>query len=117
MKRIEAEHKLDENGVLHLDLPIGAEEAGRQVLVTVTLLPRPMSQEEWHGFVEEMAGSWQGDFERPVDPPLTDPEWMNDPNYAGFVKISDYPAGESPGAEDDPSGVRRNQLDRPDRSS
>jgi len=62
MKRIESEHVLDADGVLHLDLPLGATEAGRKVVVTVRLLPRPMSQEEWHRFVGEMAGSLGDDF-------------------------------------------------------
>lgn len=65
MKRIESEHVLDADGVLHLNLPIGAEEAGRKVVVTVRLLPRPMTQEEYKAWVLSMAGSWQGDFERP----------------------------------------------------
>ncbi len=65
MNPFESEHVLDAEGVLHLDLPVGASEAGRKVRVTVTLLPRPMSQEEYEAWVDSMAGSWQGDFERP----------------------------------------------------
>jgi len=116
MTPIVVEHKVDADGVLRLEIP-GA--AGRNVRVTVedTISPVAEGPAEWEAGVLETAGAWVGQFERPVDPPPTDPEWMNDPNYAGFVKISDYPAGESPGAGDDPSGVRRNQPDRSDRRS
>ena len=65
MKSMVSEHVLDANGVLHFDLPLGAAEAGRPVQVAVTLLPRPMSQVEWEAWVDSMAGTWQGDFERP----------------------------------------------------
>lgn len=69
MKSISSEHVLDEDGVLRLDLPLGPAEAGRKVRVTVTLLPRPMSQEEYQRIVNELAGSWEGPFELPDDPP------------------------------------------------
>jgi len=119
MAPIVLERRADANGVLHFDLPLGPDGAGRQLRVTVEPLgpPAEMTAEEWRAGILATAGGWVGEFERPVDPPPTDPEWMNDPNYAGFVKISDYPAGESPGAGDDPSGVRRNQPDRSDRRS
>lgn len=86
MTPIVVERKVDADGVLRLEIP---DAAGRSVRVTVEDLVAP--------------GGWLGEFERPVDPPLTDPEWMNDPNYAGFVKISDDPPGASPGAKDGPS--------------
>ena len=65
MNPIESEHELDADGVLHLTMPVGAAEAGRKVLVTVTLLPRPMSREEYHRFVYEMAGSLGEDYRLP----------------------------------------------------
>jgi hypothetical protein len=61
MNPIETEHVLDADGVLHLNLPVGAAEAGRKVRVTVTLLPRPVSQEEYQRIVAELAGSWGDD--------------------------------------------------------
>lgn len=58
--------------MLHLDLPIGREQADRDVLVTVRPLSddeaasRPRTQEEWEAFVERTAGKWQGEpLERP----------------------------------------------------
>jgi len=56
--------KLDSNGVLRLDLPLGEEAANREVEVTIELLPPAMTQEEWKAWVEQMAGTWEGEFER-----------------------------------------------------
>jgi hypothetical protein len=116
MSPIVVEHKVDADGVLRLEIP---DAAGRNVRVTVEdiVAPVPGNRADPEGGIIEGAGGWLGEFERPVDPPLTDPEWMNDPDYAGFVKISDYPAGESSGVADDPPEVRRNQPDRSDRPS
>ncbi len=116
MAPIVVERKVDADGVLRLEIP-GA--AGRNVRVTVedTLAPAAEDRVAREAGILETAGGWLGEFERPVDPPLTDPEWMKDPNYACFIKISDYPAGESPGVVDEASGVRRNQPDRSDRTS
>jgi hypothetical protein len=48
-------------------LPVGLEEADKEVQVTVEPLAtrKPMSQEEWRAWVDAMAGTWQGDFEGP----------------------------------------------------
>ena len=91
MAPIVVERKVDADGVLRLEIPAAA---GRSVRVTVE-------------DVVETAGGWLGDSERPADPPPTDPEWMNDPDYAGFVKISDLPPAEPPGEDVDPSGIGR----------
>jgi hypothetical protein len=67
MTRIEVRSKVGPDGVLHLDVPMGASEANREVRVIVEEV-RPtqaMTQEEWAAWVHRMAGSWQGDFERP----------------------------------------------------
>jgi len=47
---------------------MGLEEANREVQVTVeSITPSlAMSREAWQTWVDSMAGSWQGDFERPV---------------------------------------------------
>ena len=65
MKRMSFRSKLDSNGVLRLDLPLGEEAANQEVEVTIELLPPAMTQEEWKAWVEKMAGSWEGDFTRP----------------------------------------------------
>ncbi|HKA08613.1 MAG TPA: hypothetical protein VKD71_15245 [Gemmataceae bacterium] len=66
MSRVEVFSKVGSDGVLRLTVPLPKAEAGRDVRVTVEPIPKPqMTQEEWQAFVTQMAGSWQGDFERP----------------------------------------------------
>jgi len=67
MIRIVVKSKVSLDGMVHLSLPVGLDEANKDVQVTVEpLVPqKPMSQEEWRIWVESMAGTWQGDFERP----------------------------------------------------
>ena len=65
MNRISMKSKVNSDGVLHLALPVGLEEANREVHVTVDpVIPGvPMTQEAWRTWVDSIAGSWQGDFE------------------------------------------------------
>ncbi len=66
MNRMVVTSTVSSDGVLHLVLPVGIEEANREVRVTVDpVLPRPISQEEWKGLILSTAGKWQGDFRRP----------------------------------------------------
>lgn len=67
MNRIVVKSKVSSDGILHLSLPVGLAEADKEVQVTVEALAgrKQMTQEEWRTWVEAMAGSWQGDFERP----------------------------------------------------
>lgn len=54
------------DGVLHMDISLGAAEAGREVQITVEPdgAPSKTRQEYWD-FLDATAGAWQGDFERP----------------------------------------------------
>jgi hypothetical protein len=72
MKRRVVTSKVGSDGVLNLTLPSGVEEADKEVLITVGLATpkKVMTQEEWAAWVDSMAGSWQGDFERPPQGPL-----------------------------------------------
>ena len=66
MNRIVMKSKVGGDGVLHLDVSLGPAEADQEVQVTVESAPRnEANQEEWRSWVQAMAGSWQGDFERP----------------------------------------------------
>lgn len=67
MNRIVMKSKVSRDGILHLAVPIGLAEAGNEVQITVeSLAPKkPMTPAEWSAWVDSMAGSWQGDFERP----------------------------------------------------
>jgi len=66
MNRMVVKSTVSSDGVLHLALPIGIEEANKEVQVTVeSALPVPVSQEEWQQLILSTAGKWQGEFERP----------------------------------------------------
>lgn len=66
MNRVVVKSTVSSDGVLHLALPIGIEEANKEVQVTVeSALPVPASQEEWQDIILSTAGKWQGEFERP----------------------------------------------------
>ena len=59
--------KVSSDGLLRVTLPVGIAEANQEVQVTVESIAakKPMTQGDWHAWVDSMAGSWQGDFERP----------------------------------------------------
>ena len=67
MNRIITKSKVSSDGVLNLSLPLGLEEANREVHVTIDLITKAnsMTPEAWQVWVDSMAGSWQGDFQRP----------------------------------------------------
>lgn len=53
------------DGVLHLDIPLGASEANQEVEVIVRPTRPPLTPEEWREFIARTAGSWRGELERP----------------------------------------------------
>jgi hypothetical protein len=55
------------DGILSVAIPPSLAAANEEVRVTIEPInPKPaMTQEEWAAWVKSMAGSWQGDFERP----------------------------------------------------
>ena len=66
MNRIVVKSRVGNDGILHLNLPIGETGADQDVQVTVEPLPpATMSAEEWRQFILSTAGKWQGEFERP----------------------------------------------------
>jgi hypothetical protein len=67
MNRIVLNSKVGSDGTLHLSLPLGLAEADHEVRVTVEpLIARDAyTPAEWAAWVDAMAGSWRGDFERP----------------------------------------------------
>jgi hypothetical protein len=77
MNRIVLQSRVGSDGVLHITVPIGKEDADREVQVTIDPVragPSPsMTNEEWRDFVLKTAGSItdpsfvrhdQGDYER-----------------------------------------------------
>jgi hypothetical protein len=67
MNRIVVKSKVSVDGILHLSVPIGMDEAEKDVQVTVeaSTPATPMTREQWGAWVDSMAGTWQGDFQRP----------------------------------------------------
>ena len=76
MNRVVVEQRVGGAGVLELTLPLGADEAGRDVRVTIEPVVREnkMTSDEWRSWVQSIAGSWQGDFERPSQGDLEERE-------------------------------------------
>ena len=66
MNRMVVRSTVSSDGILHLTLPVGLEEAEKEVEVTVEpVAPASMSQENWRKAILATAGKWQGEFERP----------------------------------------------------
>ena len=69
MNRIVLHSRVGADGVLRLNVPIGAAAADGEVEVTIESAGAKhktvAEQEEWRHFVLSTAGAWQGDFERP----------------------------------------------------
>ena len=71
MSDIVVESVIGPDGTLHLDVPIGIENANQPVRVVIEAARKPMTREEWAAFVRSMAGSiTDPTFERPPQLPL-----------------------------------------------
>jgi hypothetical protein len=61
MNRMVLQSRVGSDGVLHITVPIGKEDADREVQVTIDPVrvgpPPSMTQEEWRDFVLKTAGS------------------------------------------------------------
>lgn len=70
MNKIVLKSQVNSDGTLHLTLPV--ENAGQTVQVTIErLVGLEMSQDDWHLWVDSVAGSIEDpDFVRPPQPPL-----------------------------------------------
>jgi hypothetical protein len=68
MNRMVVHSRIGADGVLHLTVPIGKEQADREVEITIAPVATPaMTQEEWRQFVLSTAGS------------ITDPTFQRHP--------------------------------------
>ncbi len=75
MTRIVFQSRTGPDGTLHLDVPLGPEQAGREVQVVIEPVPKRMAQAEWAAWVQSMAGSiTDPTFERPPQLPLEERE-------------------------------------------
>ena len=78
MNRVVVEQRVGGAGVLELTLPLGVDEAGRDVRVTIepTVRRDKMTPDACQS-VLSIAGSWQGDFERPSQGDLEERESLS----------------------------------------
>ena len=67
MNRLVLTSRVGSDGTLRLDVPLGLAEADHEVRVTVEPVAnqKSVSATEWEAWVDEMAGSLQGEFQRP----------------------------------------------------
>ena len=80
MNRIQLEQTVGSGGILRVDLPLGMEEAGQNVLITIEpSTPRGPSQpaESWKAGILATAGSWKGNFVNEPIGPLEDRNPLN----------------------------------------
>ena len=71
MSNILIESVVGPDGNLHLNVPIGIENANQPVRVMIEAVRKPMTRTEWEAFVWSMAGSiTDPTFERPPQLPL-----------------------------------------------
>ncbi|MEK9138839.1 MAG: hypothetical protein AAB393_17095 [Bacteroidota bacterium] len=71
MSNIVIDSVIGPDGTLHLDVPIGIENANQPVRVVIEAARKPMTRAEWAEFVRSMAGSiTDPSFERPGQLPL-----------------------------------------------
>jgi hypothetical protein len=62
MTLLEVQSRVGADGVLKLALPVGAENANREVRITINAVEQPsttatMSQQEWEEFIDRIGGS------------------------------------------------------------
>ena len=71
MSNIVIDSVIGPDGTLHLDVPIGIENANQPVRVVIEAAHKPMTRAEWEAFVRSLAGSiTDPTFERPPQLPL-----------------------------------------------
>ncbi len=67
MTQLKLNARVGADGVLRLTVPVGMQEADREVQITVEPVSakKAMTPSEWAAWVDSKAGRWQGEFERP----------------------------------------------------
>lgn len=71
MSNIVIDSVIGPDGALHLDVPLGMENANQAVRVVIEAARKPMTQAEWGDFVRSLAGSiTDPTFERPPQLPV-----------------------------------------------
>jgi hypothetical protein len=71
MTHLELRARIGHDGILNLNVPVGISEANREVKVIVepaesAAETAELTPEKWARFVDETAGAWKGELERPA---------------------------------------------------
>jgi hypothetical protein len=75
MTRIVLHSRTGPDGMLHLDVPLGPDQADREVQVVIEPAPKGITHAEWAAWVLSMAGSiTDPTFERPPQLPVEERE-------------------------------------------
>jgi hypothetical protein len=65
MNRLIIRSRVDADGMLRLNVPVGAADADREMQVTVEPIASTVEERaKYAAWLESIAGKWQGDFER-----------------------------------------------------
>jgi hypothetical protein len=64
MTRVILHSKVDPDGILRLNVPVGVVDADREMLVTIEPANSVNDSQGYAAWLDAMAGSWQGEFER-----------------------------------------------------
>lgn len=65
MTRVIVHSKVDADGILRLAVPLGSTEAEREMQVTIeSAAPQLAGNDDYHAWLDSVAGRWQGEFER-----------------------------------------------------
>jgi hypothetical protein len=63
MTRKVLKSRVGPDGVLQVSVPLGSQEANREVSVVIESIPeQPRSQAEYSAWLDRIYGSWQGEF-------------------------------------------------------
>jgi hypothetical protein len=57
MKRVTVKGKIGVDRVLRIELPFESELSEREVEITIQVMPKPMSDQEWAAYIQATAGS------------------------------------------------------------
>ena len=68
MRRFETIATVSDDGVLSMPVPSDVPPGPHAVIVEINerpFDPKTNDPSDWHTFIQETAGAWEGDFERP----------------------------------------------------
>lgn len=66
MSRLIVQSRVDSDGVLRVNVPLGIADADREMRVTIEPIVPPITEEraKYLAWLDDIAGQWRGPFER-----------------------------------------------------